>query len=65
MRIILDQDQHAMGLFEESDQSIESERRASRGVIFDKDGRVAMMHFLTTGSYKLPGGGIDEGETEL
>lgn len=38
------------------------ERRAARAVVFDDDGRVALLHVTKHGYHKLPGGGIDEGE---
>ena len=55
-------DQHQLGLREASDQPISYTRRAARAVLFNAAGQVAIMHFTATGSYKLPGGGIDEGE---
>ena len=55
-------DQHQLGLREASDQSISYTRRAARAVLFNAAGQVAIMHFTATGSYKLPGGGINEGE---
>ena len=55
-------DQHQLGLREASDQSISYTRRAARAVLLNAAGQVAIMHFTATGSYKLPGGGIDEGE---
>lgn len=38
-------------------------RVAARAVLFDGDGRIALMHAAKHGYYKLPGGGVDEGET--
>ena len=55
-------DQRQLGLREASDQPISYTRRAARAVLFNAAGQVAIMHFTATGSYKLPGGGIDEGE---
>ena len=55
-------DQHQLGLREASDQPISYTRRAARAVLFNAAGQVAVMHFTATSSYKLPGGGIDEGE---
>ncbi len=55
-------DQHQLGLREASDQPISYTRRAARAVLFNAAGQVAVMHFTATGSYKLPGGGMDEGE---
>ena len=40
-------------------------REAARCVIFDKDGNVALVHFSIQDFYKVPGGGIDEGEEVL
>lgn len=58
-------DQHQLGLREASDQPISYTRRAARAVLFNATGQVAVMHFTATGSYKLPGGGIDEGEDTI
>lgn len=38
-------------------------REAARAVVFDDKNRVALLHVGRDGYYKLPGGGIDEGET--
>ena len=38
-------------------------RRAARAVVSDDDGRVYLMHARNHGYYKLPGGGINEGES--
>lgn len=38
------------------------ERRAARALVFDKDGKVALLHATNKGYHKLPGGGIEEGE---
>jgi len=37
-------------------------RCASRGVLVDRESNVAMMYMAKMGAYKLPGGGIGEGE---
>ena len=58
-------DQHQLGLREASDQPISYTRRAARAILFNAAGQVAVMHFAATGSYKLPGGGIDEGEDTI
>ena len=58
-------DQHQLGLREASDQPISYTRRAARAVLFNAAGQVAVMHFTAIGSYKLPGGGIDEGEDTI
>lgn len=55
-------DQHELGLTAPTDQDLHFERRAARAVLRDVNGKVAIMHFKANGSYKLPGGGIDEGE---
>lgn len=54
-----------MGLQEATDGPLTFTRSAARAVVYDKDGRIAVMHFTATGSYKLPGGGIDEGENTV
>jgi ADP-ribose pyrophosphatase YjhB (NUDIX family) len=38
------------------------ERKTSRAVVFDKENKVALFHSTKKHYYKLPGGGIDEGE---
>lgn len=38
-------------------------RRAVRGIIFDSDNNVALLHAKNEGYYGLPGGGVDSGET--
>ena len=58
-------DQHQLGLREASDQPISYTRHAARAVLFNAAGQVAIMHFTATGSYKLPGGGINEGEDTI
>ena len=37
-------------------------RKAVRAVLSDQDGRIALMHAGQRDYYKLPGGGVDEGE---
>lgn len=38
-------------------------RHAARTVLFDRNGRVAIINVKKHGYYKIPGGGIDEGES--
>ena len=38
------------------------ERRASRAIVFDQDGKIALLDATKKNYHKLPGGGIDEGE---
>ncbi|WP_274365884.1 NUDIX hydrolase [Paenibacillus thermotolerans] len=40
-------------------------RYASRGVLIDDDLNVAMMYMSNLNLYKLPGGGVDEGENRV
>ncbi|MDP4000188.1 MAG: NUDIX domain-containing protein [bacterium] len=40
-----------------------SRRHGARGVIFDRQGRICLMHATKAGYHKLPGGGIEAGET--
>jgi 8-oxo-dGTP pyrophosphatase MutT (NUDIX family) len=61
--IIITLDQHEM----DPTVSIEDRksyyvRHAARAVLLDKSGRVVLMHAQNRDYYKLPGGGIDEGE---
>ncbi|MBR5669564.1 NUDIX domain-containing protein [Candidatus Saccharibacteria bacterium] len=50
------------GLPEDGDEETFVTRSGSRAVLIDKDYRVALMNAKNRGYYKLPGGGIDEGE---
>ncbi|MFA6529093.1 MAG: NUDIX domain-containing protein [Candidatus Gracilibacteria bacterium] len=47
-----------------SEEEVESYevRTAARGVVFDNDGRVAILNVSKHNYYKLPGGGVEEGE---
>ncbi len=38
-------------------------RKAARAVLLDEQGRVALMHVVNAGCYKLPGGGLEGDET--
>jgi len=38
-------------------------RKAARGLVFSEEGKIALMNVSNLGYYKLPGGGIDEGES--
>lgn len=40
-------------------------REASRAVVVDESGLVALLHVTKENYYKLPGGGIEEGEDEI
>lgn len=40
-------------------------RKAARAVVSDDNGAIALLHVSRHGYYKLPGGGIDPGETPL
>ena len=48
-------------LLDESEYTL---REASRAVLFDPEGQVYLMHVTKHGYHKLPGGGIDPGETK-
>lgn len=37
-------------------------REAARAILFDEEFRIALMHVASDNYYKLPGGGMDEGE---
>jgi len=62
MNLIAHFDQHELGFTSPEDKEIDYTRKAARAVIVNTAGQVAVMHFAMTGSYKLPGGGVDEGE---
>ncbi len=62
MRQIALLDQHQLGLQDAADQPISYVRHAARAVLFNPAGQVAVMYFTANGSYKLPGGGVDDGE---
>lgn len=62
MKLIANHDQHKLGFTSPDDSEANRIRKAARAVLFDDKGRVAIMHFTTTGAHKLPGGGIDDGE---
>ena len=38
-------------------------RYSSRGIVFNKDGMIAVFHKAKMNEYKLPGGGIEKGES--
>lgn len=45
------------------DESSSWKREAARAVLENNDGKIALMHSQKWDYYKLPGGGIDDGET--
>lgn len=47
----------------EDESSCFHHRRAVRGVIFDSDGNIALIHAKNEGYYSLPGGGVNNEET--
>lgn len=63
MNLIAQLDQHELGYTSSDDKPIDYIRRAARAVVTNDRGQVALMHFTKIGLYKLPGGGIDEGES--
>jgi len=38
-------------------------RKAARAIVFDVEGKVGLLHVKNRNYYKLPGGGIEEGES--
>jgi 8-oxo-dGTP pyrophosphatase MutT (NUDIX family) len=52
-------------LGEKSSLSNPVTRKAARAVVFDPEGNVALLHVSNHHYYKLPGGGIEKGETAL
>jgi ADP-ribose pyrophosphatase YjhB (NUDIX family) len=49
--------------YREYSQARYSVRKAARAVLLNGRGEVALMHSLKQGYYKLPGGGVEKGET--
>jgi len=45
------------------DPAVHKERRASRAIVFDKDGKIALLHVTKKHYHKLPGGGMETGES--
>lgn len=60
--VLLTQDQHDMNLHEDTDRPIYFTRLAARAVMRNEKDQIAVMYFTKSGSYKLPGGGIDDHE---
>lgn len=52
---------HDVGL-DDAPAQVYRERHAARAVMFDENNRVYLVHMHTIGVYKLPGGGLDQGE---
>jgi ADP-ribose pyrophosphatase YjhB (NUDIX family) len=65
MKELLRLDQYELGMRTATDSDITHTRIAARAVLTDDKGRVALMHISTIAVYKLPGGGVDEGEDIL
>ena len=65
MKELLRLDQYQLGIHTDTDSNITFTRVAARAVLTDSRGRVALMHISTIAVYKLPGGGVDEGEDIL
>lgn len=40
-------------------------REAGRAVVFDEDGKIALLHVTKKNYYKLPGGGVEDGEDKI
>jgi 8-oxo-dGTP diphosphatase len=38
-------------------------RQATRTIVFDAEGNIALLHMTNKGYYELPGGGVEPGET--
>ncbi len=52
------------GVTEEEVKTYTKQRGAARAVVFDTEGKVALLNVSKKGYYKLPGGGIEEGENK-
>jgi 8-oxo-dGTP diphosphatase len=46
----------------ETEVSAFTHRHAARAVVFDSEGRIALLHVTKYGYHKLPGGGVENGE---
>jgi 8-oxo-dGTP pyrophosphatase MutT (NUDIX family) len=61
--IILTLDQHEIDpVADTGDRDSYYVRHAARAVLLDTQGRCALLHSKRDGYYKLPGGGVDDGE---
>lgn len=58
-------DQYELGIHTDTDSDITYTRVAARVVLTDERGRIGLMNISTIAVYKLPGGGVDEGEDIL
>ena len=63
MKLLLKLNQHEMRLGSDEDVEITKERFASRAVVLNDKNEVALINFSKINTRKLPGGGIEEGET--
>lgn len=53
---------HSLGLADGPSSLTTTERHAARAIIFNEEGRIALLYTEKHGHHKLPGGGIDPGE---
>ena len=58
--IIRDED---IGLDPKNSGKVTTTREAVRAILLDSDGKIGMIEATTGNYYKLPGGGVDEGES--
>lgn len=49
----------------EQEAAVYRVRQATRAIVFDKDNFVALLHATKYNYYKLPGGGVEEGEDHI
>lgn len=47
----------------ETDAATYKVRKATRAIVFDNEGNVALLHVTKHNYYEVPGGGVEEGET--
>jgi ADP-ribose pyrophosphatase YjhB (NUDIX family) len=45
------------------DTNEHQERQAARAIVYDKEGKVALLHATKKSYHKLPGGGVEQGES--
>lgn len=65
MKLLHSFDQHELGYVHENDRETTYHRNAVRCVVVNAAGEVALVYFARDDFYKIPGGGVDEGEELL
>lgn len=63
MKLLATFDQHVLGYIHENDSETTYHRNAVRCVVVNDRREVALVYFARDGFYKIPGGGVDQGES--